>query len=687
MRWALWTGGLLCCGAASAQDAAVEDPPAPDAPAPDAPPADEDAGEVLVVTGSRTQQRLSDATVATEVITAEEIAASGARNVGELLSTHAGIEVSQSFRGATAEIRGLDPSYVLVIVDGMRVGGRSDGAVDLSRFPVEDIEQIEVVKGPVSALYGADGLAGVIHIRTRKPQRPWELSGGLTLGSRVSSGTAPVTEVPMGGLFPASNGLLSRTDAELGAGFRKDRWFSRASAGLRASGAYDLNPEDEATSGSAWREWSLGERAGLQLGQDQRLNGGLQYRRRETRGVDPGAGGAVYDLTNLTEELTASLAPDLLFAGPARLQVSGQYSLYRDQFLQDQRGSDALDLYQESWEHLAELSAQLDRVYSDQNTATVGVDGLFESLRSPRLSTGEAARQRLAIFAADEWIAVEDGVFKRLAISPGARLDLDTQFGSAMTPKLSARLDPVKPLVLRAGVGRGYRAPDFKELYLLFENPTAGYRVLGNPDLQPETSWSADLGLAWDPVKALQLSLTAFRNDIDNLIQPELVADPDPLDGMAPYQMVNVAKARTEGLEASVGLRVPERWSIDAGGVFLRARDLTADLPLDGRPGMRFTLEARAWRLPGELEATARGAWTGPQPFTDDWDGDGDLETEDAAAYLDLSLRLARDLGKNLSLAVGGDNLLDAGDPSFYRLPPRLLYLSLSARVPGGGDR
>lgn len=658
--------------------ALAQEPPPPPAPE------EEEPGEVMIITDTRTEHRLSDATVATEVVTREEIAASGARDAGELLSTAAGLDVGGSFRGASAELRGLDPKYVLVLVDGQRVAGRSDGAVDLSRFLAADIEQIEVVKGPASALYGADALGGVINIRTRKPRSPVEMSLDLRGGSRALSGVAPGTDVPMDGLFPAMDQGLDQSDAEAALGLSRDRLKSRTTVGVRASSAYDLDPSDLDTSASAWREWSVNESGSVRLSDGASLGASGGYRRRETRGIDPGAGGATYDLINLVEDASGGLAPDLLLGASTRLQLSFRYNFYRDQFLQNQRLSDELDIYTDSRERVGEASAQLNHAWGDRNTTTGGVDGLFEGLESQRLSNTDASRARGAVFAQHEWTALRDQGVSRLVIQPGLRWDLDTQFGQHLSPKLAVRLDPVESVVLRASYGWGYRAPDFKELYLYFENPTAGYLVEGNPDLQPETSRSVDAGLTWQPTDTLRIGLSAWRNDVTNLIEPTLVADdPDETDGIAPYRNENVASARTEGVELSVSDRLADRLRLDAGYTFLHTRNLELDLPLEGRPPHRVTLECQGADLLAGLDGTVRAAWSAAQSYYADDDDDGVIELVEAPGFTSLGLRVGREIGRSYELYAGVDNLLDAGDATYNRLAPRLVYLGLRTVWPG----
>ena len=642
------------------------------------PPASTESEDVLVITGTRTPQKLSDATVATEVITRQDIEASGARDVGDLLSAQTGLDVGQSFRGAAAEVRGLDPRYVLILVDGQRVTGRTDGQVDLSRFSLDGIEQIEIVKGPASALYGSDAIGGVINIRTRAPEQPWELGGSARLGTRALSGSQPVLDVPMDGLFPAKNTGIQALDLEASAGLRRDHLRNRLSASLRASGAYDLDPDDDDTNGSAWREYQVSDQPRWVWNANTSLGGDLSYRRRETRGVDIGAGGATYDQINLVEEVVVGLAPDLMFDGPTRVSGHARYTYYRDQFLQDQRGSSALDLYEDSVDQLTETGLQVDRVWGD-HLATLGGELLLEALATPRLTETDAHRRRVALYAQDDWTLLDHQGVSRLTLLPGLRWDIDTQFGQHLSPKLSLRLDPVDPVLLRLSYGYGYRAPEFKELYLYFENPTAGYVVEGNPDLQPETSRSIDMNATFELSEHTRATLALFRNDIDNLIEPSLVADDDEADGLAPYRMVNIASAWTQGVEASLGLRAAERLRLDAGYAFLNTFNKETALPLDGRPPHRVTLSTIA-ELPAALEGTARVAWSSRQPYTEEQDGALGLVYADAITS--INLRLGRRVGP-LDLAVGVDNLLDAGDATYNRMAPRLVYASVAGRWPG----
>jgi outer membrane receptor for ferrienterochelin and colicins len=150
----------------------------------------------IVVTAARTEQAVGDSAVATQVIRRDAIEASGAENLAELLEEQPGLQVLRSFGGAGGAgvtMQGLDPKYTLILVDGQRATGRINGTLDLSRFPAEDIEQVEIVKGPGSALYGS----------APPPESPMKLSPALLLLPFTSRCAGPRSRRPHDPSAPA----------------------------------------------------------------------------------------------------------------------------------------------------------------------------------------------------------------------------------------------------------------------------------------------------------------------------------------------------------------------------------------------------------------------------------------------------------------------------------------------------
>lgn len=601
----------------------------------------DEASYQTVVTGTRSEEPTADAPIATEVIDRDELVSSGAHDVAEALAAHPGVRVERGLAGQVVSLQGLDPEYTLVLVDGERVIGRVGGGLDLSRLPVTDVERIEIVKGPASALYGSDAIGGVVNIVTRRAKRAVAAEASTSYGS---FGTLDSSARASGGTGP---------------------WRLGASAGWQRGDGFDLDPGTVSTTASAYDAYHAALELGLRPGATSwRADASVRWLERDQQRVDGSPTGAIFDRRNLTETLDATLQPEWKPSLPTRLRASVHFGSFRDQFVSDQRGSDALDQYQDTREQLLESSAQFDALAGD-HLVSVGTDGMFERLRTPRLRDGEGRRTRGAVFVQDEWTVVHA---LKLVLVPALRADEDSRFGAHVTPRLALRWDPADAVVLRASVGYGYRAPDFKELYLFFENPGVGYVVEGNPELRPETSRSVTLGAEWKPANEVWLSASAFRHALDDLILTSLV-DPGGAGMVQRFTYVNVGSGTSQGAELAA------RWSplptmrLDASYAFTDARDDSSGEPLDGTPRHRATFAA-TWRPRWSgLELDARGSLVGKRPFMH----------ARAPAYALVGFRVAWELASRLTVFGGLDNLLDAGDAEWNPIQPRTVYAGASA--------
>ena len=511
-----------------------------------------DARFSTVVTASRTAQRQSEAATPIDVITRVDIERSGARDLAEVLALHPAVQLERSFAGAGVYVQGLEPQHVLILIDGQRMIGRTNGVIDLSRIPVERIEQVEVSRGASSVLYGSDALGGVINIVTRSAKRKLEGSAQVQYG-----GLNALDLRGSGGLRFGVGGLV-------------------LTAGWHRRDAYQLDPQSASTSGGAFDEQQVSGKLDLRPTAAFRVGTALSYLRRRMDGVDSTASGAVLDRTNLTETIDASITPELRL-GRFTLKGVVQYSHFRDQYLLDQRRGTQLDSYQQTREHLLRGDLQLDVRLPLGQLLTAGGELLYERLYTPRLATGEGDRLRGAVFVQDQWqVAKAVG----LSLVPALRFDVDSQFGTNWAPKLALRFAPLPALTARFGYGAGFRAPQFKELLLLFENAGAGYLVSGNTSLRPETSHSFNLGIESAPVPWLQLSGNLFRNNLRNLIQPLLTA-PGSSAGPQRFSYGNIAEAYTQGVELSAKLRHSDKFGLELGYTLTDAWDVQQQRALE----------------------------------------------------------------------------------------------------------
>ncbi len=601
----------------------------------------------VVVLGSRVEVRLDDAPVDTLLITRREIEDTGARDLADLLESQPGVEIIRdgSF-GAGLRLQGLQGQHVLVLIDGQRMNGRTRGNVDLSRISTDRIASVEVVRGASSSLYGSEAMGGVINITTRR-------GGGkpLEASAQLRGDSANGYEVR------GSSAIASESSS------------LRVGAGLLRSEPFQLDDALPSTSGSARSDWDLDVRGDHAFNSTLRIVGNVGWMSAERAGVDLGAGGAIFDRRDRTESLSLRLAPGITLGDEHSLEFAFHFTDLKNQLLQDQRGSRAMDQLQIQGEQLWEASA-VHAVRLGDHHITSGVEILYEHLESPRLNSGEGERFRPAVFVQDDWQLSDEPL---VALTPGLRFDHDSDFGGQFSPKLSGRWEPVEELLVRASYGWGFRAASFQELLMHFENPSVGYVVEGNPELRPESSRGASAGLTYRPTRWLRADLGVFRNDLQNLITSATTQAPAP---GAPqiFQYTNVDEARTQGVESGVRLRPWAGWIFDLGYTFTDAKNLSADQWLEGRPRHRATF-GTTWRAEAAgFTANVRGEWVGERPFYGVSSGLGEGALRWADPYTLASARIAQELGANVSVFVGAENIFDAGNPDDLALTPRSFF-------------
>jgi outer membrane receptor for ferrienterochelin and colicins len=537
----------------------------------------------------------------------------------------------------------LPADYTLILIDGVRQPGRVGGVIDLDRFSIEDIERVEIVRGSASALYGSDAIAGVINIITRRAKKPIDLTG------------------------QASYGAYAALDVSAGVGVQRPAWSTRMSGGYHSRDAFDLDPSDVATSQSASEQFNIGNQSTYTPMRGLTLTLTGDYRHQDRNAIDvSAAGGAVFDRENLTETGSVLLKPEWKFGAGSRLELRTSLAIFRDQFLLDQRGASELDELQDTREQLAQLGAQFDTLLGSSHLGSVGAEAWYETLSTPRLADGSGTRTRGALYVQDEWTLLGSPL---LVLLPGARLDVDSQFGAYPTPRVALRFDPAEQITLRASYGWGFKAPDFRELYLLFENPSVGYLVEGNTELSPEKSRNVNLGAEYRPHRAVWLSVQGFYNDITDRIGTNLA----PSDDIGPQRFVyqNVDSAHSLGVDSNLRISPLAGLRFDLGYSWTRTRNESDGQPLSGMPLHRATASARYGVASFGLETLVRAAFVGQRPFYRDSDGDGTGERVDAGGYASVDARVAQRVGYGFSTFVLAENLLNAGDAVFAPLQPR----------------
>ncbi len=536
----------------------------------------------LVVTGTRTERRLLDTPVRTQVVTSGELEKTHARSLEEALKNVPGVQLREIHGKSGYEVwlQGMDANQVLVLIDGLPMTATTGSAVDVSQLAMLDIERIEVIKGAVSAQYGSAGMGGVVNVITRGVQPGWRGSISVDGGS-------------YGEQNPSGEDLdLARYNGQAVVSAGNDTWGLRLSASSQHSDGVDPDPETWARPGNEYDRNDLAARVDWRPTPQDSLNLSLS---RFTEDSDARyvelSGGSEYPQgkDEALERIRTTISGRHESAG----SLQGQWALVHETLSDDtykyvidgrfdQRDADM---------SLSSASGHLDWLLARAHRLQVGLDVRRETLEqynddNPELDRdGEVSRESYELWLQDTWLPTE-----RLEIVTGIRGQRDSDFGSHMAPGIHARLDlgdgEGLETFIRGGLGSGYRVPDLKERHYRFDHSELGYVVEGSTDLEPETSLSYQLGLGAHLDKRFWVEVNGFFNDIDELIQTGInqAATDDRNDGVTVYQYLNLDEARTWGVESTAGWQLAPGWSLSAGYTLTRTEDLGTGNELNNRP-------------------------------------------------------------------------------------------------------
>jgi len=576
----------------------------------------------VVVTASR----LATATVTLRdavVITREDIDAAGPITLGELLQRKAGIELRETGGPGQPEslfIRGAGSAQTLVLVDGMRVGSATAGTTPIEHIPLEMIERIEVVKGPLSSLYGSDAIGGVIQVFTRGKTVPHlfaTVGYGTDKDRRVSAGISTADQ---------------DTRVSLNAGYRA---VDARSASNPASGSFVYNPDRDPFDNAfvnlhaAQRMWT-GENIELDAFSSHARTHFDSGPSTDDLNVETVSGAKISSSMNVTDWWMSRLT---IGEGDDKLVVTGSFP---DRFETRQ--------LQATW---------LNEMPLRDGRAVLGAETVRQKIVFDANATPFALdhRDTNSVFAG----ANESYAGQRLEAS--ARRDEDSQFGTRNTGSASYGIELAPGALIAATYARGFRAPTFFDLY----GPTSDF-YHPNPDLLPETSKSYELSATLQDALGARWRLSAFDNRYDNLIAYDFTQ----------LTVLNVARARARGIEMSV----------EASWLGARWRGaITAQRPRDEDTGLR--LQGRAERY-GSFEVDrAFGAWSaglGVQASGPRFDSPNEDPATKLGGYAVVDLRLRYTVAKNWSVQLTAANIADRRyqDVVGYDKPRRSVLLGVT---------
>jgi len=491
------------------------------------------------VTATRTPVTEDDTLAATTIISRDQISTSSARDVGDLLRDYAGVDVVRTGgigQQTSIFMRGANSNQTLVLVDGIRLNNDTSGLASIQNLRPDDIDHIEIVKGPRSTLYGADAIGGVINIITRRPDAT-STSLNLTAGGEHTlAGEA-------------------RQD------FRSGAYSGSLHAGGLNTEGYPVFAGEDSTIGYKNQD------AGLNLGykkDDLDLNGQFQ----SNSGRDQYLSGGPLD-QNFN---------DTLGSLQARYQVSPDYvttlrlSAFHDHLNQNEPEgypyATAPYAYDFAYNTRREADWQNDYTLPSNNLVTIG--GTYREEKVSELSYGLPYDTTLGMTAG---FIQDQFQYQQFSAQVGGRVEHDTDFGQHETGSLTLGWAFGKNDHAYANLSTGFHAPSADQLYS-FD---------GNPLLRPEQSVNRELGLRHDD-GLFNAQAALFENDVRDLIQGVETQAPSAANNYyGVYQYLNVDRAHIRGGELAFGVR-KNGWSWQNQASYTQALDAITEQELLRRP-------------------------------------------------------------------------------------------------------
>ena len=656
-------------------------------------------GAITVFTATKTERVLSNIAVPVQIISQKNIQQAGSLRLSDILSEQTGLFMTNGF-GTGVSMQGLNPDYTLILIDGEPLIGRTSGVLDLKRITVGNIKQIEIVRGPSSSLYGSEAMAGVINIITDKSRKN-------TLG------------------ISARYGTYNTADLSLKGSIRTNKINYQGFGNFYRTDGFSIRPNSRERSVAPIERFTQQHNLGYRL--SERTNLSLNFRHNsETIKNNITVINNGNSINSIGVEKNEDLNVTLQLAHKLNEQVKNTTRLYGTQFhssqeLTSDNGVPYLDVFKQQF---ARIENQTDIHLNKQLEFNIGGGYIHETANSTRYDNSTSIKtNRIGyVYLQSEWKALN-----KLTFVGGARYDHNELFAAAFSPKLAAQYKLNKNISLKASIGRGFKAPDFRQLYLNFTNTAAGsYSVFGSVEaqkiinelnrigqisslepsfyqlsnLQPEFSTGFNLGASYQNEQWL-ITANIFRNNIENLIDSRLVAY--KTGGAQIFSYLNVKNAFTQGIETDIKYQYNQKWGLSAGYQFLLTGDqaeinainegkvFTRDqngfsrkmsqseyvgLPNRSKHMANVKLQYDHQQFFANARALYRSRWA-----TTDTDGNGIFNTNDAFAkgYIQLNMAAGKGFTNGVAVQAGIDNLLNYTDVlNLPNLPGRTFYLSVS---------
>lgn len=561
---------------------------------------DDEQDETVVVIGDKSPTPLSQTGTSVSVLDEQAIVESQEVAIFDLLRTLPGVSVSRNGgigTVSTLRLRGAESGQTLVLIDGIKVNDLSApaGEFNFANLLTDNIERIEVLRGPQSTLYGGDAIGGVINIMTKKADAPVSLSGSLEAGSfGTVRGSANLGY---------SHDILS---------------LSLSASGMRTGGISAADSANGNTESDPFKSYVVSGNMTVRLSDHVSVDGLLRYADSTSHfdAFDFIAGTFVDgDGVTMTQDLQGSVGLNFKAFGGA-LATNARVSWSSIERFDSENGGPSFASASENRTvdllNTIAVSDALRLLIGGQfqnNRITTEVFGAFASMLAGEADTNSVFGEAILV------------PVKNLRLTAGVRHDDHETFGGATTFRLTGNFRiPETGTVLRANWGQGFKPPTLFQLFSAF----------GDPALRPEESEGWEIGFAQDIIKDhATLQVTYFRRNSKNQIDFSLLS----------FTFANIVRTRAKGIEVLLAARLNDDVAFEGNYTRLDATDVTTGLPLVRRPRNVFNGLFKA-DVSAQLKVSASVNYTGRQL-------DGGVMLD---AFTLIGLRASFEVAKNITL-------------------------------------
>ncbi len=612
------------------------------------PKAEEKTLETVVVTASGYEQAVEDAPASITVIPRSELEKRAYRDVTDALKDVPGVVLTGGGSNSDISIRGMSAQYTMLLVDGRPQNSREtrpnsdESGIEQGWLPPLDaIERIEVIRGPMSSLYGSDAMGGVVNIITRKVAKAWTGSVRAETTQQESSKSGDIYQTNFYLAGPIKQDLLGLQLYGQQSKRQEDRILNgfNDQKSLAGTAKLSLTPN---------KDHDIVFEAGRTL-QDRVTNIGKSAARRP--GVDE------YARNHLT----------LSHTGRWGFGTSNTYVQH------EEANNPSRDMYLKN----TVFNSQITMPIGERNLSSIGVTYKNEKLRDEgnqlrvQNPINKLERYQWALFAENEWRMTD-----AFALTAGLRMNRDENYGTDWTPRLYGVWHATDKLSVKGGISTGFKAPDLRAAVADWGQITGGGGdpavIRGNANLKPEKSTSQELGVIWDNHANLSSSFTLFNTDFKDKITEvrtcsdtagrgqQIITGNCTIQGTA-YKFIsdriNVDKANMRGVEATTTWSINSDWRIAGNYTFTQSKQKSGKFsgqPLNKMP--KHMLNATL-----DWQATAKlGAWSRVnfRSRTSEYLSRTSMaDSTPSFAFVDLGLNYQH--SKDVKFGFGVYNLLD----------------------------